>query len=66
MIMDLCMIHLFNSLGHHRKFRKQDIIFIQVLLSANPTMFLDEIQDPLTEIRNIEFYSTITTLSCTL
>ncbi|KAG0692860.1 hypothetical protein DFH29DRAFT_817040 [Suillus ampliporus] len=50
--------------GHHRKLEAGDLTYIQGLLSANPTMFLDEIQDHLAETRNIEV--SIATLSRTL
>ncbi|KAG1734782.1 hypothetical protein EDB19DRAFT_1638814 [Suillus lakei] len=50
--------------GHHHKLEAGDLTYIQGLLSANPTIFLDEIQDHLAETCNIEV--SIITLSCTL
>jgi len=58
--MDLYIIHLFYPLsGRHRKLEAGDLMYIhwlQGLLNANPTMFLDEIQDHLAETCNIEVY----------
>ncbi|KAG1838219.1 hypothetical protein F4604DRAFT_1600776 [Suillus subluteus] len=50
--------------GRHRcNLEAGDLMYIQGLLSANPTMFLDEIQDHLAETRNIKV--SIATLSRT-
>ncbi|KAG2048594.1 hypothetical protein BDR06DRAFT_837665, partial [Suillus hirtellus] len=50
--------------GHHHNLEAGDLTYIQGLLSVNPTMFLDEIQDYLAETHNIEV--SIATLSRTL
>ncbi|KIK82783.1 hypothetical protein PAXRUDRAFT_68371, partial [Paxillus rubicundulus Ve08.2h10] len=40
--------------GRHRSLDEQDLSYIQALLCANPTLFLDEIQSHLTETCNVE------------
>ncbi|KIK76738.1 hypothetical protein PAXRUDRAFT_168926 [Paxillus rubicundulus Ve08.2h10] len=52
------------STGWYCSLEEQDLSYIQALLCANPTLFLDEIQSHLTETHNVDV--SISTLSCTL
>jgi len=50
--------------GHPSSLTKDDLNFISMILSANPSHYLDEIQQKLEAVQGV--HVSITTLSCAL